>query len=314
MRCGVWLFPAAPAGALVTAAAQAEQVGLDEFWLGDEGPAREPFAVLAAAAAATTRITLAIGITNPYVRPPALTATTALTIAELAGGPERVILGLGAGGSLSLDPFGLRPVHPLASVRQAIATIRSVFAGEAGIGYQPVEHAMHGHLRLYVGARGERLNRLASAEADGAFVAGLPPFHYDRVFGWVRSVRPVEVALYPSVAFTPADVERSRPQMLWALANAPAEVQHALGVTPDEVGRAAAALTSGDEGPAAAIMTDDRLGQVMLVGDPSAVGKRLATLVQRHRPTSIGLALLQENLAEAVDSAAAAFAAMRQEL
>jgi 5,10-methylenetetrahydromethanopterin reductase len=314
MRCGVWLFPAAPAGELVAAAAQAEQLGLDEFWLGDEGPAREPFAVLAAAAGATSRITLAIGITNPYVRPPALTATTALTIAELAGGPERVILGLGAGGSLSLDPFGLRPTHPLASVRQAIATIRSVCAGEAGIGYEPVEHAMHGHLRLYVGARGERLNRLAAAEADGAFVAGIPPFHYDRVLSWVRSERPIEVALYPSAAFTTADVERSRPQMLWALANAPEEVQRALGVTPEQVARAAESLTAGDEGLAAEVMTDERLGQVMLIGDPAVVGRRLAALVQRHRPTSIGLALLQEDLSEAVGSAAAAFSAMRKEL
>ncbi|MEA3218209.1 MAG: 5,10-methylenetetrahydromethanopterin reductase [Acidimicrobiia bacterium] len=314
MRCGVWLFPSASAGELVAAAVLAESLGLDEFWLGDEGPAREPFAVLAGAAGATSRITLAIGITNPYVRLPALTATTALTIAELAGGPERVILGMGAGGSLSLDPFGLVGPHPLASVRQALATIRSVCAGEASIGYQPVEHAMHGHLRLYVGARGERLNRLASAEADGAFVAGLPPFHYDQVLSWCRSVRPIDVALYPSVAFTPADVERSRPQMLWAVANAPAEVQRALGVEQDELAVATAALTSGNEKPAAAVMNDERLSQVMLIGEPTTVGRRLAELVRRHRPNAIGLALLQQDLASAVASAAAAFETMRREL
>jgi 5,10-methylenetetrahydromethanopterin reductase len=310
----VWLFPAAPAPELVAAAVQAEATGLDEFWLGDEGPAREPFAVLAAAATATRRITLAVGITNPYVRVPALAATTALTIAELAGGADRVVLGLGAGGSLSLDPFGLEAHHPLRRVREALRTMRAVSAGEAGVGYQPVEHGLHGHLAVYVGARGERLNRLASAEADGAFVAGLPPFRYGEVLDWCRSVRPIEIALYPSVAFTPADIEASRPQMLWALADAPAAVRRELGIAEAEIDRATAALQGGDEGPARRLMTDERLDRVMLTGPPRDVGRRLAELARRHRPNAIGLALLQADVGQAIAAAAESFAVMRSEL
>jgi 5,10-methylenetetrahydromethanopterin reductase len=314
VRTGVWLFPAAPAADLVAAAVRAEAAGLDEFWLGDEGPAREPFAVLAAAATVTRRITLAIGITNPYVRVPALAATTALTIAELAGGAERVVLGLGAGGSLSLEPFGLEARQPLRRVREALGTMRAVCAGEAGDGYQPAEHGLHGHLALYVGARGERLNRLASAQADGAFVAGLPPFRYAEVLEWCRSVRPIEIALYPSVAFSEEEVEDSRPQMLWALADAPAVVHRALGVGEDDLREATAALAAGDDGPARRLMTDDRLDQVMLSGPPEAVGRRLADLVRRHEPNAIGLALLQGDVGAAIEGAARSFAVMRHEL
>ena len=54
-RTGVWMFPEAPAGELVAAIAHGEQLGLDELWLGDEGPAREPFSVLAAASQATPK-------------------------------------------------------------------------------------------------------------------------------------------------------------------------------------------------------------------------------------------------------------------
>jgi hypothetical protein len=182
------------------------------------------------------------------------------------------------------------------------------------MGYEPVDHALHGHLAVYVGARGERLNRLASAEADGAFVAGLPPFRYDEVLAWVRSVRPIEVALYPSVAFSAEDVERSRPQMLWAVANAPLGVRRALGVGDGELEEARTALTTGDEGPARRLMTDERLVQVLLTGPPPQVGRRLAELARRHRPTSMGLALLQENLPVALDAAIAALATMRREL
>src|SRR3712207_307601 len=264
VRTGVWLFPAAAASELVRAAVRAEELGLDEFWLGDEGPAREPFAVLAAAATATRRITLGVCITNPYVRVPALAATTALTIAELDGGAERGRLGLGAGGSLSLEPFGLRDDRPLRRVREALGTLRAVCAGEAGDGYQPAEHGLHGHLAVYIGARGERLNRLASAQADGAFVAGLPPFRYAEVLEWCRSVRPIEIALYPSVAFSAEEVEDSRPQMLWALADAPPDIRREVGVDDDELAAATEALQRGDQGPARALMTDDRLDQVML--------------------------------------------------
>jgi hypothetical protein len=102
--------------------------------------------------------------------------------------------------------------------------------------------------------------------------------------------------------------------MLWAVANAPAEVQRALGVGQDELAAATAALTSGNEKPAAAVMNDERLSQVMLIGEPTTVGRRLAELVRRHRPNAIGLALLQQDLASAVASAAAAFETMRGEL
>ena len=46
---GLWILPDRPVGELLQAVLDSERQGLDEFWLGDEGPAREPFSVLAAA-------------------------------------------------------------------------------------------------------------------------------------------------------------------------------------------------------------------------------------------------------------------------
>ncbi|MEZ5250121.1 MAG: LLM class flavin-dependent oxidoreductase [Ilumatobacteraceae bacterium] len=106
MRTGVWLFPDAPSAALLDAGSAAEAGGLTEFWLGDEGPARDPFAVLAALATRTERLVLGVGVTNPYLRHPAVTATTMATVHELSGG--RGVLGLGPGGHLALGPVGLR--------------------------------------------------------------------------------------------------------------------------------------------------------------------------------------------------------------
>lgn len=294
IRTGIWLFPSAGAPDLVERIRRADDAGIDEFWLGDEGLAREPFSVLAAAAVRTDRIRLGIAVTNPYVRPPALTAATARTIAELAG-PQRLLVGIGAGGSMALEPFGLAATRPLRSVTAALEVI-----SEVGGGTFPI----------YIGARSAGLNRLASRRADGAFVAGLPPARYGEVLGWCRSVRPIEIALYPSVAFSAEEVERSRPHMLWTLANAPAETAGGFGVDSEAVTEAANALSQGDEGPARALMTDEALDQVLLRGEPDRVGARLAELVRTHRPSSIGMAQLEPR----VEEAAAAFAAMRSAL
>ena len=314
---GVWVFPEVPAPELVEVARHVEDLGLDELWVGDEGPARDPFAVLAAAAVVTDRIRLATGITNPYVRHPGVAAASMLTIHELSGG--RAVLGVGAGGQMSLAPFGLRASRPVDRVREFLDVARAVAAGTPAAGYSPSDIAVTDAaagtpLPVFVGARGPRLNRLASERADGAFVAGMPPFRYPAVVGWARSVRPIDIALYPSVAFTEKAVERHRPEMIWALLDTPPEIREELGLDGGAVKAAAEAMRGGDPEPARTLVDDTVLERVMLTGPPSVVGRRLADLVREHRPTSVGLALVQDDLHQGVCDAAEAFAAMTAEL
>lgn len=314
---GVWVFPEAPAPELVDLVRHAEGLGFDEFWVGDEGPARDPFAVLAGAAVVTERIVLATGITNPYVRHPGVAAASMLTVHELSGG--RALLGVGAGGQMSLAPFGIAAEKPVDRMSQFLDVARAVKTRTAAAGYAPsdvaIDEGAGGRpMPLFVGARGERLNRLASASADGAFVAGLPPFRYSDVIGWARSQRPIDIALYPSVAFTDESAERHRPEMIWSLLDTPPAVREELGLDEDTVQRAAVSLRDGDPEPARSVVDDAVLERVMLLGDPAVVGAKLAGLVEMHQPSSIGLALLQDDLGEGVEHASEAFAVMRDEL
>lgn len=314
-RTGVWFFPDRPAPDLVDAIVCAEQAGFDEVWLGDEGPAREPFTVLAAAAARTERLTLGVGVTNPYVRHPGAAMASMATIAELGSG--RTVLGVGAGGAMSLGPFGLAAEQPVVEVQRFLDVATAARDGRATDGYTPSDVAVASvapRVSLYVGARGPRLNTLASQRADGAFVAGLPPFRFDEVIGWARSVRPIEIALYPSVAFDDDDRERHRPEMIWSLLDAPPAVAANLGVERDEIEAAAEAVRRGDPRLAASLIDDELLGQLMLLGEPADVGRRLAALVHRFRPNSIGLAVVTDDLPGVIDAAAVAFDAMRTSL
>ncbi len=124
MRRGVWLYPGVDATELAEAVVAAEELGLDEVWVADEGVARDPLVVLAAAAALTSRIRLAVGVTSPLLRHPAAISAAAATLDELSDG--RAVLGLGVGGHQALGPLGMTADRPVKVLADAIAWARTV--------------------------------------------------------------------------------------------------------------------------------------------------------------------------------------------
>ena len=82
------------------AARRAEQAGFDSVWVGDSllaRPRAEPLTLLAAVAAATTRVALGTAVLLPLLRHPLNLAHSAATLDRLAEG--RLILGVGPGPS-----------------------------------------------------------------------------------------------------------------------------------------------------------------------------------------------------------------------
>jgi 5,10-methylenetetrahydromethanopterin reductase len=201
-RRGIWLFPGLPAAALVDSVVAAEDLGLDEVWIADEGVARDPIAILAAAASKTTRIRLATGITSPVLRHPGAIASSIATVDELSVG--RALLGLGVGGAMSLEPFGLTAVRPVGMMRDAIDVIRSVHRGVESRGYTPPAHAAPNRsIPIWVGARGPQLVRLAARLADGLFVSGYSPDELESILANAATIGPVDIALYQTAVTSP---------------------------------------------------------------------------------------------------------------
>jgi 5,10-methylenetetrahydromethanopterin reductase len=315
-RFGLWLFPDHAAGVLADVIVAAEAAGLDEVWLGDEGPARDPLVTLAAAAVRTSTIALGVAVTNPYLRHPAATASAFATLAELAGPGRVVVLGMGSGGDLALGPTGAVRDQPVRRMTDAVRIARAVLRGEATEGYEPPPHSTSApDVRIVIGARSERLNRLASAEADGVFIGGVPLPMMDTTLGWARAVRPIDAAIYPNVALSPEEVEAIRPQLIYALHDGPAETRIAVGVTREEVQEAVAAMAAGDDGPARALIDERRLDHLLVHGaDPCQLGRRLAALARRHAATSVGVAYVGGDPMGALDAVAATARAFRHTL
>lgn len=199
VRRGVWLFPGTSADRLVEAVVAAEAEGLDEVWIADEGVARDPMAVLAAAAVRTSRILLGVGVTSPAVRHPAVVAATAATLDEISEG--RAVLGFGVGGELTLGPLGLSVESPLSTLRDALTTARAVLSGHPTASYSPPAHAIAPRpVPLWVGARGPRLVSLATRLADGLLVSGCTEPELERTAEIVHAAgTDCRLALYRSV-------------------------------------------------------------------------------------------------------------------
>ena len=75
--------------------AAAEQAGFDSVWVTERYFHEEAFSLLGYLAAATQRLRLGLGVTNPYTRNPALLAMAAATVDSLSGG--RLMLGVRVG-------------------------------------------------------------------------------------------------------------------------------------------------------------------------------------------------------------------------
>jgi alkanesulfonate monooxygenase SsuD/methylene tetrahydromethanopterin reductase-like flavin-dependent oxidoreductase (luciferase family) len=142
VRFGALLLPSQTWPEMVRRARAVETAGFDALWIDDHivHPARpeahwlECWTTLAGLAAATERITLGPLVSNIVLRPPALLARQALTVAEMSGG--RVDLGVGSGYAPS-DHEGVgvemwSGPERLRRFRQAVATIHETL--DAGTG------------------------------------------------------------------------------------------------------------------------------------------------------------------------------------
>ncbi|HEY3061995.1 MAG TPA: LLM class flavin-dependent oxidoreductase [Chloroflexota bacterium] len=313
VRTGVWFFPDASSGTIVETIEAAEAAGLDEIWLGDEGPGRDPFALLAAGARNTRRIKLGVGVTNPYLRHAATIASAALTIHELSNG--RMVLGLGPGGDLALGPVHVQRTRPLEATREAVRIIRAVSTGQPTEGYTPTRYAVTGpDLPIFIGARGERFNRFASEAADGVFLGGIPKSRLQPTVNWAHSVRKIAVSAYPAALFDETRLEAIRPRMIYALLDAPEVTSCALGVDRKDARAAAQALAQGDPEPARRLIDDQRLDELVIHGSPQRVGEALANRLGPLQPTSIGVALLSDDPLSTIAPAAEALAIAARKL
>jgi len=115
-RAGVWLGSMAnlPAGELRNAVAEIEAMGFGTIWIG-EAISREPFAASALILSSTSRVTVATGIANIWVRDATAMMNGARTLAE--AWPNRFVLGIGVSHVPLVNARGHQYDRPLTAMR-----------------------------------------------------------------------------------------------------------------------------------------------------------------------------------------------------
>ena len=183
---GVLLFSDYSIQELVDLAQLCEGLGYRSFWYTDVRFARECYIGLTAVALKTSSIKLGPGVTDPYSRHPAITASTIATLDEVSGG--RALLGLGTGGT-GFRELGIEPKLPVAAMREAVEMIRALLQGGEVTAQGKVISLNGGRLLfepgrreipIYFATHGPQITVLAGRIADGVMIANtLDPTAFD---------------------------------------------------------------------------------------------------------------------------------------
>ncbi len=131
---------------------------------------RDTFVTLALAAGATSTLRLFPAVTNPFGRIPSVMAGAAQTVAEVAPGRTRVIIGTGY---TSASTIGRRPAT-LRQMRRCITEVKALLAGE-NVEYNGMTNRLDFAgsdggvgVPVLMAASGPRSLQLAGEVADGA--------------------------------------------------------------------------------------------------------------------------------------------------
>mgnify|MGYP001220313361 CR=1 FL=1 len=296
MKLGVLLNAEYPAHELADLGRLCEDLGYDQVWYTDIRLFRECYLGLAAIAAATRRVHLGPGVTDPYSRHPAVTASTIATLDELSGG--RALLGLGVG-STGFRELGIRAVQPVAALRETVDVVRRLLRGEevtvdgkivslaAGkLQFRPVRT----HVPIYFATQGARITELAGEVADGIMIpnTALPSavdFYLDGVRRGAgkagRSLDEVDIALRFEACISDDQAVAEAVMRRRVAARVAASYGHwdyleRLGVAlPEEFVRIAAGGDLRRAADAGHLLPREAVDRMVLAGDPGHVAAQL---------------------------------------
>ncbi len=183
-----------PIDLIFKAAETAERAGLDGLWMADHvvafGVKRfnalNAWAVLSALAAKTKQIKLCTSVSDPHRIHPATLAQIVNTVDVISGG--RVVLGIGAGEAMNLDPFHVQWDKPVDRMAEAIEVMKKLWTEER-VQYEGRFFHLHEailepkpiqkpHPPIWIAGNSPRTIRIAAELGDGWLPMAAGPQRY----------------------------------------------------------------------------------------------------------------------------------------
>ena len=308
VRPALNVMPHGPIERTVELARLAESLGYERCWVYDEGlAANDVYVTMTAIALATSSLEIGPGITNPYTRHAGATASAISSLDDVSGG--RAFLGIGAGGSLTLDPLSIPRDRPLAAVHETIDACRRLFSGDTvsadGVRVRLSEaslpHARPG-TEIWLAGRGPRMLELGGAACDGVFLDFLYKPHLgpvvERVRGSGRAAGNEPRIAYSTMLVTDDHTMAvTKPHLTYRLVDSPPDVQRSIGLAAADAARIRAALADGLDS-AAEHVRDEWVLPFVIAGTPGECRRELHSLAAEHGIESFVVPLLDDEPAE----------------
>lgn len=294
MKFGIEFVPSDPVLKLAYYTKMAEDSNFQNVWITDHYNNRDVYTTLAVLALNTNKIKLGTGVTNPYTRNVAITASTIAAINEISGG--RAILGIGPGDKATFDAMGIAWDKPLTMVQEYVAGLRDLFAGKkVAFQGQMVKLAgtklafSAGKIPIYIGAQGPKMLELSGKIADGVLINASHPKDFEAAIKNIqagaaaagRDMSSIDVTAYAcfscdkdankakeAAKIVVAFIVAGSPDMVLQRHNIPVEAKNAIG----------GAIAKGDFKTVLASVSDDMLNAFSIYGTPDACKARIAEL------------------------------------
>ena len=276
MKFGIEFVPQIPLDELVRLVKLAEDVGFEYAWITDHYNNKNVYETLALIAANTETIKMGPGVTNPYVRSPAISASAIATIDEISNG--RATFGIGPGDKATFDALGIAWEKPVSTIKAAIADINTLLDGgktEAGAalgGAKKVQDA----IPIYMGAQGPKMLETAGEIADGVLINASNPKDYEAAMPMIKKgigdqAKDFDVAAYTATSIgTDSEAAKNAAKIVVAFiaAGSPPPVIARHGLPEGFNEQMGEFLAQGNFGGAIGAVTEEALDAFSVCGTP----------------------------------------------
>ena len=277
MKFGIEFVPDKPLDEIVKLVKLAEDVGFEYAWITDHYNNKNVYETLALLAANTETIKIGPGVTNPYVRSPAIAASAIATIDEISEG--RATFGIGPGDKATFDALGIEWTKPVSTIKSAIADINTLLAGEKTEGGAKLGgvKAVQEHIPIYMGAQGPKMLETAGEIADGVLINASNPKDYEAAMPMIKKgldaagEKEFDVGAYTATSIgADSDAAKNAAKIVVAFiaAGSPAPVIERHGLPEGYNEKMGAFLAKGDFGGAIGAVTDEALDAFSVCGTP----------------------------------------------
>ena len=278
MKFGIEFVPNQPLDEIVKLVKLAEDVGFEYAWITDHYNNKNVYETLALIASATETIKMGPGVTNPYVRSPAISASAIATIDEISEG--RATFGIGPGDKATFDALGIEWTKPVSTIKAAIADINTLLAGDKTEGGAQLggAKAVQEHIPIYMGAQGPKMLETAGEIADGVLINASNPKDYEAAMPMIKKGieaaggdKEFDVGAYTATSIG-ADSEAAKNAakivVAFIAAGSPPPVIARHGLPEGFNEQMGAFLAKGDFGGAIGAVTDEALDAFSVCGTP----------------------------------------------